>query len=71
MCLATPVKIESRVKNKELRVIVKGDKEVDISLIPKAKVGDYILVHGDLGIQILEKKQAHEILDLCHCAHTH
>lgn len=64
MCLATPVKIKSKVKNKKAKVIVDGDREVDISLIPDAKVGDWLLCHADLAVQKIDENQAKEILQL-------
>lgn len=72
MCLATPVKVKSKVKNQKLKVIVEGDKEVDISLVPDAKVGDWLLCHADLAVQKLDEKGAKEILQLSKmCYHNH
>lgn len=72
MCLATPVKIESRIKNKELRVKVTDNKTVDISLIPDAKVGDWILCHGPLAINKISATEAKNILGMMKkCGHKH
>lgn len=72
MCLATPVKVKSEVKNQKSKMIVEGDKEVDISLVPDAKVGDWLLCHADLAVQKLDEKGAKEILQLSKmCYHNH
>ena len=72
MCLATPVKVKSEVKNQKSKMIVEGDKEVDISLVPDAKVGDWLLCHADLAVQKLDEKDAKEILQLSKmCYHNH
>ena len=73
MCLATPVQIKSKVKSEKSKVIVDGNKEVDISLVPEAKVGDWLLCHADLAVQKISAKQAKEVLSLqknCHHQHS-
>ena len=58
MCLAIPAKIIKIKKNiaetKSLGVV----KEVDITLVPDAKIGDYVIVHAGFAIQIIDKKEA-------------
>ena len=58
MCLAIPAKIIKINKNiaeiESLGVI----KEVDITLVPDAKIGDYVIVHAGFAIQIIDKKEA-------------
>ena len=69
MCLATPVKIKSKCKNQISKMIVDGNKEVDITLTPDAKVGDWLLCHADLAVQKIPESQAMEVLELnkvCH-----
>jgi hydrogenase expression/formation protein HypC len=64
MCLAYPGKI---IKIKKNYAIVDFDgiiKEVNIELIPRPKVGDYINVHAGFAIQKLAKKDAQEVLKL-------
>lgn len=36
---------------------------VNLSMVP-AKIGDYVLVHAGMAIQIVEKKEAHDWIDL-------
>jgi len=72
MCLATPIKIISKSKNKKSKMLVEGDKEIDISLVPTAKVGDWLLCHADLAVQKISAGQAQEILQLTKkCYHKH
>ena len=58
MCLAIPAKVIEINKNiaeiESLGVV----KEVDITLVPDAKIGDYVIVHAGFAIQIIDKKEA-------------
>ena len=58
MCLAIPAKIIKINKNiaeiESLGII----KEVDITLVPDAKIGDHVIVHAGFAIQIIDKKEA-------------
>jgi len=70
--MATPVQIESRIKGQGLRVKVTGNKTVDISLVPDAKVGDWILAHGDLAVNKISDEEAENIFGLIKkCGHKH
>ncbi len=64
MCLATPIQIKKI--DKEIATVEHDSKTFNVSLqlIPKAKVGDWIMAHGEIGISILPEKDAHDILDL-------
>ncbi|MDD3678750.1 MAG: HypC/HybG/HupF family hydrogenase formation chaperone [Patescibacteria group bacterium] len=64
MCLATPIQIKE-IKNK-MATVDHGGKEffVSLQLIPQAKVGDWILAHGEIGISILPEREALDILSL-------
>lgn len=64
MCLATPVKIKE-IKGKT--AIVGADNhshEVDLSLIKDPKIGDYVLVHGDMAINKVPAEEAEKILKI-------
>jgi hydrogenase expression/formation protein HypC len=39
-------------------------KEVDVTLVPEASVGDYVLVHAGFAIGVVEEKEALETLEL-------
>lgn len=70
--MATPVQIKSQITNNKSQVIVDGGKTIDISLVPDAKIGDWLLVHGDLAIQKIKANQAKEIFGLIKsCHHIH
>ena len=58
MCLAIPAKILQIKDSKALIESLGVKKEVEISLIPDAKKGDYVIVHAGFAIQIVEKEEA-------------
>jgi len=45
--------------------------EIDISLIKKPKIGDYILAHNDMAINKLPLTEAKKILQLVNGKHQH
>lgn len=64
MCLATPCRI---IKIKGKKATVKSREHthgVDLSLIKSAKIGDYILIHGEMAINKVAKKEAEKILKI-------
>lgn len=66
MCLAIPGKIvEIDSKNQHAKIDY-GDgtkRQANISLVD-VKKGDYVLVHAGFAIEVLDKKEAMETLDL-------
>lgn len=71
MCLATPMELK-KIKGEWGYVVHDGhEHKVSLSLISKPKVGDWILAHGELGINKISKKDAKDILALikssCSC----
>jgi len=58
MCLAIPAKILKITGNRALIESLGVKKEVDITLIPDAINGNYIIVHAGFAIQIIEKEEA-------------
>jgi len=38
--------------------------EVGLDLVPKARSGDYILVHAGIALEVMEEKDAGEILEI-------
>lgn len=70
MCLAIPGKIESitdqldeifrigKVSFGEIR------KDINLSLVPEAKIGDYVLVHVGVAISIVDEVEAKRTFDL-------
>ncbi len=70
MCLAIPGKIISidnqiddifRIAKVSFDGIV---KDVNLAMVPEAKVGDYVLVHVGSAISIVDEKEARETMDI-------
>jgi hydrogenase expression/formation protein HypC len=64
MCLAIPMKIIQ--KEGERAMVEAGglQYEVNLSLLPEAGPGDFVLVHAGFAIQRLDEKEAGETLAL-------
>ncbi len=69
MCLAIPGKLEKitseldetfRIGNVSFDGIV---KEVNLALVPEAKIGDYILVHVGAAIGIIDEEEAKRTME--------
>ncbi|MBC7333246.1 MAG: HypC/HybG/HupF family hydrogenase formation chaperone [Actinobacteria bacterium] len=58
MCLAIPAKIRKITENVAEVESLGVTRKVDISLVPDAKVGDYVIVHAGFAIQIVDKEDA-------------
>ncbi len=66
MCLAIPAQVRE-IDEKEMlgTVDILGvTREVALDLVPKVKVGDYVLVHAGYGIEIVDEQFANETLDI-------
>ena len=70
MCLAIPGKIEEITNQldetfREGRVVF-GDvkKEINLSMVPEAKVGDYVMVHVGVAISIVNEEEANKTFEL-------
>ncbi len=64
MCLATPSKI---IKiDGDWATVKSGDHshKANLSLVKDVKIGDYLIVHGDLALNKIEKKEAEAILKM-------
>ncbi|MCF6352069.1 MAG: HypC/HybG/HupF family hydrogenase formation chaperone [Cyclobacteriaceae bacterium] len=70
MCLAIPGKVESiESQLDEIFRIGKvsfGEikKEINLAMVPDAKVGDYVLVHVGVAISIVDEEEAKRTFDL-------
>jgi len=58
MCLAIPAKIIKINKNIAEVESYGVKKEIDISLTPDVKKGNFVIVHAGFAIQIIDKKDA-------------
>lgn len=56
MCLAIPAKIIKINKNIAEVESLGVKKEVDISLVPDVKVGNFVIVHAGFAIQIMNEE---------------
>lgn len=64
MCLAVPAQIES-VSNERATVSLAGNRfEAILTLVPEAKVGDWVLVHAGFAITVLDPQDAKETYEL-------
>ena len=70
MCLAIPGKIEEITNQlddtfREGRVVF-GDvkKEINLSMVPEAKVGDYVMVHVGVAISVVNEEEANKTFEL-------
>jgi hydrogenase expression/formation protein HypC len=69
MCLAVPGRVisidESNPELRMARVDFSGiTKEVCIQWLPETRIGDYILAHVGMALNILDEEEARETLDL-------
>ena len=64
MCLAIPAKV-LEVEGDRAKVDYGGVvREVNVSLIEKPQLGEYVIVHAGYAIQVMDAAEAEETLDL-------
>ncbi len=62
MCLAIPGKIKRIFDDNTAEIEIGGIiKRASLDLIPKIKVGDYVLLHAGFAIEVIDQKEALEI----------
>jgi len=73
MCLATPSKVIKIEKEWATVETPNHFHKVNICLLKNIKIGDYLLVHGEMALNKLSKTEAEKILKLisCGCEHEH
>lgn len=65
MCLAVPMKIVRANANEKGAAVLDGTTyDVDLSLVPDAGLGDYVIVHAGFAIEKLDEEEAQARLDL-------
>lgn len=70
MCLAIPgkiISIDNQIDDIFRFAKVSFDgiiKDVNLAMVPEAKIGDYVLVHVGSAISIVDEKEAAETMDL-------
>jgi len=60
MCLAIPAKIESIDGDRAVADIRGLKRRIALSLVPDARVGDYVLLHAGFAIQKIDQAEAEE-----------
>ena len=65
MCLAVPVRI-TRLIGAETALARRGglELEVNVSLVPDVREGDYVIVHAGFAIQTVDLGEAEELVDM-------
>lgn len=69
MCLAIPGKIESIVGQldptfRTAKVSFGGiNREVNLSMVPQAQIGDYVLVHVGVAISMIDPEEAKKVFE--------
>lgn len=66
MCLAIPAQVKELDEKMLMGTvdILGVTREVALDLVPKVKIGDYVLVHAGYGIEIVDEQFANETLDI-------
>ncbi|MBL7081873.1 MAG: HypC/HybG/HupF family hydrogenase formation chaperone [Candidatus Omnitrophica bacterium] len=62
MCLAVPMKIMEIKANQALVELGGLRKKINLGLLEKISVGDYVVVHAGFAIQKLDEKEARKTL---------
>lgn len=70
MCLAIPGKIES-IENQlddvfRIGKVAFGEikKDINLSMLPEANIGDYVMVHVGVAISVVDEEEAQRTFDL-------
>jgi len=70
MCLAIPgkiISIDNQIDDIFRLAKVSFDgiiKDVNLAMVPEAKIGDYVLVHVGSAISIVDEEEARETIDI-------
>lgn len=64
MCLTIPAQVVEIKKNKAVIKQSNGNQQIDISLIPSVRIGNWILYTGDFAVKKIDSKEASEIMEL-------
>jgi len=64
MCLAIPMKIKKIEREFAEVEIGRLMRTINIQLLPKVKIGDYVIVHAGFAIEKVDPEKARETLRL-------
>lgn len=69
MCLAVPGKVKSISMISESNILNYGtvvfggiERIINLSCLPEVKIGDYIIAHAGVGLQILDEEEAIKLI---------
>jgi hydrogenase expression/formation protein HypC len=64
MCLGIPMKVTK--KEGRFAWVMSGGlvRQVNIQMVPRVRLGDYVIVHAGFAIQIVNPQAARQTLDL-------
>ena len=69
MCLAIPMKIK-KIKGEFAQVETgRLTRTINIAMLPKVALGDYVIVHAGFALQIVDSLKAKETLELLNEIH--
>ncbi len=64
MCLAIPMKVIKKDKDKAIVESNGLRRDINISLLKNVKIGNYVIVHAGFAIEKLDEMRAKETLSL-------
>jgi hydrogenase expression/formation protein HypC len=65
MCLAVPMKLIEITGEGRGKVDSGGvSADVVLTMVPHAKIGDYLIIHAGFAIEVLDEEEAHIRLDI-------
>lgn len=64
MCLGIPMQIIEINGNTALASFMDVKREVRIDVVPEVKVGDYVMIHAGMAIEIMNEEEAKETLEI-------
>lgn len=64
MCLAVPMKLIKKEGDKGIVLSMGVEREVSLSLLPDAEVGDWLIIHAGFAIEKMDEEEAKESLKL-------
>jgi hydrogenase expression/formation protein HypC len=65
MCLAVPAKIiRTEASGEGTAAYMGSEVKVNLSLVPQARRGDWVIIHAGFAISVMDAKEARETLRL-------
>ncbi len=64
MCLSIPAQVVSVYNDKAIVSVNGMQAEISILLLEKVQAGEFVLVHSGFAIQIINKEEAEQTLEL-------